>query len=297
MAVKISEYHGKVVDYSLPLIQPADGSENCPFMNSICPKIKKGLKPICSVQKPDGENWIVCSNRLCSTLSNIPLSNYQIDVLSEVAKCVFGDSVDLNDIVIKREITMPVVAASKYHADYVMMNIGNSGRANGQRKFVLEMQGGGETSSTGAITRLVENWEKNPQRSNLELSQMVAANPIVTNAWRRQQEQFIVKGNIAHQTGGGLVFCVGGPLYDYLYERVKASNLRDLKDHNWTLALIAFHEEYQVDGTIKYVPDNSRQLFTNYVSFLQVLINQGGPHPELFSGKFEKLLTGMEILI
>lgn len=292
MAVRIAEYLGKSVAHYPNTIQPAEGNENCPFMNQTCSKLVKGNKPVCSVQKADGENWIVCSHRLCSTLPNVPLSEYQSNVLSEVAKCVFGEDVDLSDIVIKREVTIPVIGASKYHADYVMMNIGSSGRTNGQTKFVLEMQGGGETSSTGAITRLIDEWEHNNNRSNEELFQMVSANPIVTNAWRRQQEQFIVKGNIAHQTGGGLVFCVGGPLYDYLFQRVENSNLRDLRNHNWTLALLAFHESYNPDGTITYKLDEGRQLFTNYTSFLQVLINQGEPHPEMFKGEFERLSGG-----
>ncbi len=292
MAVRVAEYLGKSVAHYPTTIEPATGDEQCPFMNSPCSKLAKGNKPVCSVQKADGENWIVCSHRLCSTLPKVPLTEYQRGVLTEVAQCTFGDTVNLSEVAIKKEVTIPVVGSSKYHADYVMMNTGSSGNNNGQKKFVLEMQGGGETSSTGAITRMISEWETNEKRTNTELFQIVSANPIVTNAWRRQQEQFIVKGNIAQQTGGGLVFCVGGPLYDYLYQRIENSNLNDLRNHNWTLALLAFRESYNSDGTITYSLDESRQLFTNYSAFLQILINQGEPHPEMFMGDFERLTGG-----
>ena len=291
MAVKVAEYFGFRTEQEEITIQPVvDKTAICPFMNDICVKVSQGNKPVCSVRRNDGDIWIVCRHRLCATKNKIPLTEYQKKILFEVGKCIFGDSVDKNDIVIRREETIPVVEKSKYHADYIMMNIGNTGRQNGQRRVVLEMQGGGETSNTGSITRNISLWEKDESRSNLKLRENVKASPIVTNAWRRQQEQFIIKGNIAQQTGGGIVFCVGKPLYDYLWNRIKDSNLNDLKDHNWTLAIIAFKEDKDNSGqSLKFQIDKERVLFTNYVTFVQTLINQGGPYPKMFKGEFESL--------
>jgi hypothetical protein len=292
MSVKIAEYLGHKTDIDKPIVKPAIGLQKCPFMDDICIKLSQGNKPVCTVRKTNGDLWIVCRNRLCATKSKTRLSIYQKEILFDVAKCIYGEDIIEEDIAIKREVNIPVIDTSNYHADYIMMNIGKRGNKTGQKRVVLEMQGGGETSNTGSITRLIDAWEKSEIQTNLFLSQTVSASPIVTNAWRRQQEQFIIKGNIAQQTGGGIVFCVGKPLYDYLWTRVRDANLNDLRHHNWTLALLCFKEdETSKDDIIKFVIDRDKVLFTNYLTFIQTLINQGMPNPEMFMGKFE-LLSG-----
>jgi hypothetical protein len=77
MGVAIAEYFGQRTDVATPIIQPVSRSSRnklCPFMNKDCAKISKGLKPVCSVRKRNGDIWIVCRDRLCSTNKNIPLS-------------------------------------------------------------------------------------------------------------------------------------------------------------------------------------------------------------------------------
>ena len=120
------------------------------------------------------------------------------------------------------------------------------------------------------------------------------ASTLETNAWRRQQEQFIVKGNIALQTwkGYGMAFCMGTLLYDYLNSKIHFNTLPDLHTHNWTLALIGIKEDTSqpvVPGPIPLVVDESRLLFTNYQTFVHALINQGMPTPEAFTGDFVDL--------
>ncbi len=291
MGVKIAEYLGLNVDSSNS-IMPVVDSANCPFMNAPCSKLQQGNKPICSVRKTNGDLWLVCKNRLCATLKAVPLNEYQKGVLLSVAKKIWGDSVLENEVLIKREVSIPVVAKSKYKADYIMIYDSNV-QINCSKRVVLEMQGGGETSNTGHITYHVNSWEANQSRTNEMLSMNIpSASPIETNAWRRQQEQFITKGNIAVQTGGSIVFCVGKPLYDYLYQRIQTHPLNNLKNHNWTLCLIGFKENPIpiLGDPIKYIIDDERVLFTNYQSFVQYLTNQGEPHPEMFRGKFENLL-------
>jgi hypothetical protein len=163
------------------------------------------------------------------------------------------------------------------------------------------MQGGGETSDTGRLTQHVNAWEQNTKKTNAELRIVVdKVGTLETNAWRRQQEQFLVKGNVSFQTGGRIVFCVGTLLYDYLIERVKNANLRNLRAFNWSLALLAFMEDPappKKPGPIPLVMDPKRQLFTNYPTFVQVLTNQGDPNPDMFRGDFVDLSGGPQRVV
>lgn len=120
------------------------------------------------------------------------------------------------------------------------------------------------------------------------------ASTLETNAWRRQQEQFIVKGNIAMKTwkGYGIAFCVGSILFDYLMDKLSSANLPDLREYNWTLALLGISEDEDqpiVPGPIPLKVDESRMLFTNYQTFVQALINQGEPSLQAFRGEFVNL--------
>lgn len=292
MAVRVAEYLGQRTDVDTPVIQPATKGAMCPFMNAECTKVRKGYKPVCSVRKEgSGSVWIVCPHRLCATLKTPPLTSYQETMLHDIAKLIFHPDIAKEDVLVKREVQMPVVGNSRYNADYIMVNNSDK-RSAGSNKVVLEMQGGGETSNTGLITALVNLWENDPERTNEDLRAVSGAGTIETNAWRRQQEQFIIKGNISGQTGGGIVFCVGRPLYDYLYERVSNANLNDLRDDHWTLAIIGYDENDEdplVEHSINYRIDPTRILFTNYVTFVQTLINQGQPYRQMFVGDFTNL--------
>lgn len=161
---------------------------------------------------------------------------------------------------------------------------------NGPRRVVLEMQGGGETANTGKITSHVSQWEQPLNITNRFLALPVSGSGlVVTNAWRRQQEQFLIKGNIVVQTGGGMVFCVGSLLYDYLEERLNFARFVNLRDYNWTLAIIRI-EESQVTqispGPIPLSIDSQHTLFTNYHNFVNSLTTQGNPSPGMFRGDF-----------
>lgn len=142
------------------------------------------------------------------------MTDYQKNILLNISREVFSTEIQKEHIYIKRETKIPVVGRKNYHADYIMSIKNFPGKLSGPKNVVLEMQGGGETSNPGHITKHINKWENQQDRSNTFLSQEVKkAGTIETNAWRRQQEQFIVKGNIASQTGGAIVFCVGSPLY------------------------------------------------------------------------------------
>ena len=295
MSVTIAEYLGKRTDVGTPVIVPIRKQHNvpCPFMNAPCDKISRGDKPICSVRKNGKTLWIVCRHRLCATTKNIPLAAYQKNILLSVAKKVFDPNIQPANVLIKREAPMHVSGRSTYKADFIMVDNSSKPTHVGPKKAVLEMQGGGETSATGKVTRHVEAWARSGNRSNEQLSQVISGvGTIETNAWRRQQEQFLIKGRIAMQTGSGcaIIFCVGTLLYDYLMSRTNTASLRDLKQHNWTLALLSFKEDASIAaGPIKLALDDTRALFTDYQAFVRVIADVGNPSPNTFSGAFETL--------
>lgn len=307
MGTSVAEYFGLRTDvdtYSiLPIEIPKNGSsvqwnDNCPICpftsGNTCKKLKSGKEPVCSVRKADGTLWINCSERLCSTKKGIRLNDHQKNILLQVGKHIFSPSVLPEDICIKREERLSVIEGTTYNADYIITLREGKSTFSGPDRLILEMQGGGETTNTGVQTRHVQSWHTEPLRSNAYLRTETATSPLETNAWRRQQEQFIVKGNIAMKTwkGYGIAFCVGTLLYDYLMQKLASANLPDLKDYNWTLALIAFKEDKSLPpqpGPIPLVVDESRLLYTNYQTFVQALINQGEPSLNAFRGTFINL--------
>lgn len=296
MPTTIAEYLGQDITQSNVVI-PADyvNGSSCPFMNDYCIKVKKKDKPICSVRNSSGVIWIVCPNRLCATKSKIPLSTYQISILKSVADVAFKKRLSLDQVLVKREQSIKVSDNSSYHADYIISAYDGICELP---KYVLEMQGGGETSSTGSITRHVDAWEKNSKRTNGILGEGLSKpNPIVTNAWRRQQEQFFLKGNISANSGGGIIFCVGELLYDYLLDKLRGTKLPDLRKTVWDLAIIGFKESNSGIGvlnSLKLEIDSNRIIYTKYHSFVRAIADQGHSQPDIFEGTYLSL-TGKSV--
>lgn len=310
MAVIVAEYLGVRTDTGIP-IQPIRINKTtgplgkptlpCPFKNSHCDKAKKGEKPICSIRdSATNVIWIVCPSRLCaSSPKHSDLTSHQVSILHQVAKLVFDTAITASEVLVKREVPIRVTDDSSYSGDFVMWrkNPSQTSPFNPDRAVVLEMQGGGETTNTGDLTRHIDVWDSAGAINNALLNTPVTTvAPLVTNAWRRQQEQFLVKGNVAMQTGGRLVFCVGSMIYDYLIQRFRTGILADLSNANWTLALITFVEDGNQANTPACAPnsiplkiDPTRTIFTNYNSFVQVLTNQASPSPSLFIGEYMDL--------
>lgn len=309
MPVSVAEYMGIRTDRLpdiIPLINLSSKPKvDCPFRTHHCLKAVKGQQPVCSVRDTSGELWIVCEHRLCATSpKTVPINLHQQYILRLVAHSIYGSSIPDSDILIKREEQIPITATSDYKADYVMWRTNaNTGTAfGGDTAAIVEMQGGGETAGTEKLTAHVKAWSKlaNPTNENL----IIPANavPLVTNAWRRQQEQFLVKGSVAMLTGAKMVFCVGSLLYDYLIQRLTTVNLQDLRTANWNLALIAFVEDIHgtppacAPNSIQFTIDHNRTLYTNYFSFVQALTNQGAPQPQVFLGNYQDF-SGTKVLI
>ena len=201
MSTCVAEHLGQRTDVDDPVIVSCDLSTppKCPFMkDNICSKCKSKNEPICSVRKSDGTLLINCPNRLCSTKKDKPLSEHQKSILTAIAHNVFDESVDPNDVCVKREVQLLVNhEGTTYKADYTMTLRGGRRPFSGPDKLIVEMQGGGETSNTGQLTNHVALWRVLPHPTNEVLRSLTQASTLETNAWRRQQEQFIIEGNIA----------------------------------------------------------------------------------------------------
>lgn len=297
----VAEYLGQDVRSPVPIAPVAlRGGATCPFMNAPCTKVAQGAQPVCSVRDGNGELWIVCRNRLCSSKKthnnmHLALSDYQKDILFSIGEYLYDPPFARNDVTVKREARIPVVGAQAYSADYVMQ-LNPRVAYRGLRNFVLEMQGGGETSNTGQLTEHVRDWAADNTRTNAKLSTSVpSVGTLETNAWRRQQEQFIVKGNVSILSGGGMAFAVGRRFYDYLHLRfgavIPAHTPGAAKPKGWNLALITFDEVVAGAGikpagssSLDLKIDNTRILYTDYRSFVSVLTNQGAANASLFTG-------------
>jgi hypothetical protein len=309
MAVIVAEYLGIRTDIGLTIspisVSKTKGSLDkpllpCPFKNSHCDKAKRGDKPVCSLRDSvTNELWIVCSHRLCATQKGSPkspmaLTDHQKNILLSVAKEIFDPNIAPKDVLVNREVPIPVTKESDYSADYVMWrrNPQLISNFNPDRPVVLEMQGGGETTSTGDLTKHITDWENGKAILTDPVSKTA---PLVTNAWRRQQEQFLIKGNTAMLTGGRIVFCIGSMIYDYLMPRLTNTTIfPSLKNANWTLALLTFIEDKSTNArksssapnSIPLKIDPERSLFTNYGFFVQAITNQGTACNSIFEGPY-----------
>ena len=298
MPVQVAEYLGIRTDSAVNIVPVAELHTKpdvpCPFRNDKCLKVMKGQHPVCSVRNSSGDLWVVCEHRLCATQpKKSNLNAHQQKILTMVAKTIYYESIQASQILVKREESIPITASSRYKADYVMaLQNGTNDDSIHSTRAIVEMQGGGETAQTEKLTAVVSQWSASPIRTNAMLAAFANATPLETNAWRRQQEQFLVKGNVAVLTGAKMVFCVGPLIYDYLIQRITTVNIQDLRSSNWTLALLAFKEDPTgavpacAPHSIQFCIDKARSLFTNYFSFVQALTNQGAPQPQVFRGKF-----------
>lgn len=301
MTVSVAEYLGQKTVFGEEIIPVQRRDINlkdipCPFRNGNCDKAARGYHPVCAVKDTKTDTiWISCEHRLCATSpKDSRLSQHQVNVLSQVANLCFRTEQCLEDIIVKREVPIKVTDDSDYKADFVLWtkNPFSVHPTKSDKPILLEMQGGGETTNTGKLSKHISEWAQSGTPSNEFLRNAISGvGVLATNAWRRQQEQFLVKGNVAMMTGGKMVFCVGTLLFDYLMKRFTNNLPRDLRETNWTLAIIGFSENSEFEEpSLKFEIDTNRMVFTNYNSFVQVLTNQAVPSETLFTGDYINLL-------
>ena len=306
MAVKVTEYLGHNAEVPGATVTPVGTTQPCPFTNGDqCKKLANDKKPpVCSVRKTArghaGTLWITCSKRLCASQHNISLSSYQSDMLFAIAKILFGSGVCKSDVLIKSEeqIAFLEEEAKPYRADFTMqLKPPAESSIKGKSKFIVEMQGGGETSNTGKLTAQIEKWFDAPSRTNADLTEPVKdVGTLETNAWRRQQEQLLVKGSSAKATGEcGMALCVGEALFDYIIKKIGKTRLYSFSNNPpqvaWSLAIIPIIEARDTDSegisvgdSLALKPDREKVLYMDYDSFVNLLVAQGGDSTMAFKG-------------
>lgn len=306
MAVKVSEYLGHSTEQSGASIRPVTGTPLCPFANGErCKKVVNDKKPpVCSVRKNSrGKNgllWIVCSKRLCASQHNLTLSAYQSEMLFAVAKILYGNMISKADVLVKSEeqIKFRVADAKPYRADFtIQLTDPSKATLNGQEKFIVEMQGGGETSNTGQLTDLINQWAAPGQPTNSTISSIAAkVGTLETNAWRRQQEQLLVKGSAAKNTGKcGIALCIGESLFNYIIKKIDPQKIQGIKKNPpaqaWSLAIIPVIEACTTDpagikvgDSLPLKPDITKTLYMDYDEFIHLLVSQGENSKEAFEG-------------
>jgi hypothetical protein len=224
-----------------------------------------------------------------------------------IATTIWGIELDHQDVAVRKEVPVRTAGRSPSSADFVMVptpTLRSKHTSGAIGPVLLEMQGGGETTNTGALTKHIEQWEQLPRaeaRANELLRPVASVGTLETNAWRRQQEQFLYKGNVAVNSFGRLVFAVGSKLYDYLLKNLAGTAMKDLRGANWTLAVLGIDEAPPGEGfgtseSVRLKVDSGRLLFTSYPDFVQALTRQGGTDHELFTGSFIDL-TGQQISV
>ena len=216
MTISIAEYLGQRTDVDLPDILPSQlGGElvpTCPFSGVACRKLGSNppYHPVCSVRVFDREHnskpFIVCPDRLLPAKART-LSPSQIAALAGIAQVVLPGA-NTADIGYKRQIGINL-GRTRLVLDYVLQVRPEIPFPAGPRRVSLEMQGGGETSNTGTITRHVRQWAASNNPTNAFLAQRLTTeylrqqtgglqvnvpNIIPNNAWKRQLDQALKKG-------------------------------------------------------------------------------------------------------
>lgn len=288
MAVKIVEFLGMNA-HSLSASDYQAAEKLCPYIGTMCKKINRELeqKPMCVVESRGGVPLIVCEHRLLSTVMHNPTS-YQRARLFEISQIIFDEGIESKDIEYKYEVTTRL----RQRADFVLRD-----KRNGDA-CILEIQGGGETSSTRILTDHVTKWENG---ENLRLDdflvrvtksgKMTAPGLIPANAWRRLQEQIIVKGGICVSSEKKFVAAMGKTIYLHLLGKLPTiESMKQQKSGSWNCAFIPY--EISKSEQIDFNLDKDNVLYLDLKELVTKLIEYGVRDDELFAADMIPLEEG-----
>ena len=165
-----------------------------------------------------------------------------------------------------------------------------------RRKVILEIQGGGETSNTGEISRHVERWETQ-EGPNTQLGAAVPKTGVIpNNAWKRQLEQVLRKASYGYRVNAGFALAMGELLYQYVNEIVPQGT--DEIYEGWDVCFIELSEIAPEDtenharfglGRKKYL---SYEQFISAISQFPIKIDV----TNLFEGDYSNLLGELRTL-
>ena len=279
MAVKIIEFLG-INAHELNFSDSRLANKFCPYIGKTCKKIDRygEQKPMCVVESTGGVPLIVCEHRLLSTNMQNPTS-YQRSRLLEIAKVVFEDGIEAQDIEYRYEVTTRL----RQRADFILRD-----KRNGDA-CILEIQGGGETSSTRILTDHVTRWE-NGENVRLDdfpfrvtrTGKRATPGLIPANAWRRLQEQLLVKGGICVSSEKKFVAAMGKTIYlHFLGKLPLVESMKRQKRGSWNCAFIPY--DIRKGETIDFYLDRENVLYLDLKELVNTLIEYGVRDEELFS--------------
>jgi hypothetical protein len=269
MPARIAEYLGQRTDVDLPVIRPTalnpDIAPTCPFMGGPCSKItgEKSYPPVCSVRTDQGL-FVVCSDRLIPAKSHV-ITAQHVELLAEVADKLYPGIPD-EHVGYRRQLGLRVSGGAIY-LDYVLAL--KPGTAFAGRPYaIVEIQGGGETSNTGTLTKHVKAWSETAGRNN-ELLRMrfPKVGIIPDNAFKRQLRQVFRKAPLAKKFGGAFALVLGPTLFDYFIFGMDEAHGWYAE---WEVALVEVVEvEDNRPGPIPL--KTNRTLFMSYDAFVKYM--------------------------
>ena len=279
MAVKIIEFLG----INAHELNPSDSrlaNKLCPYMGKTCKKIDRygEQKPMCVVESTGGVPLIVCEHRLLSTDMQNP-TPYQRSRLLEISKVIFEDGIEPQDLEYRYEVTTRL----RQRADFILRD-----KRNGDA-CILEIQGGGETSSTRILTDHVTRWE-NGENVRLDdfpfrvtkTGKKATPGLIPANAWRRLQEQLIVKGGICVSSDKKFVAAMGKTIYLHFLQKLPLlETMKRQKRSSWNCAFIPY--EIRKNEIIDFHIDIDNVLYLDLKELVNRLIEYGVRDEELFA--------------
>ena len=176
-----------------------------------------------------------------------------------------------------------VTTQLRQRADFILRD-----KRNGDA-CILEIQGGTETSYTKILSDHVTKWE-NGEEVGLDdfpvrvirKGRLTTPGLIPANAWRRLQEQIIVKGGICVSSDKKFVAAMGKTIYLRLLEKLPLiETMKRQKIRNWNCAFIPY--EISKGEAINFYFDINNILYLDLKELVNSLIEYGVRDDELFT--------------
>jgi hypothetical protein len=253
-------------------------------MGQTCSKLdgKKSYHPVCVLRSADGRPWIVCTDRLIPSRSNTNTPHHTA-ILGGVAQILFPHA-NVRDIGYKPQQGIQLGPKNTVFLDYSLRT--RTPQKTGRSKVVLEIQGGGESSATGEVTRHVATWATMNAPTNGFLRENFKQVGIIpNNAWKRQLEQIFRKTAICRRFDAGFALVMGDVLYDYVTNILGAG---EQYFDNWEISLISIAERASdMAGSIP-IDQVNRSSFFSFDAFIEAMKNFPLPDtmPNPFNGHF-----------
>ncbi len=282
MSVNILEYLGKRTTDSIVPWVLGDPIVECPFFDGPCAKISRRTpqKPICSVES-DGRLWITCEHRLL-TSKNVPISHpYLSNRITEIAEILWGHPLNMSNVAVSREHNI-----AGFNADYVFALNPQWKVHNVPLRYSMEVQGGGDTTQTGNLTRHVDAWESDRDGHQLD-GNVSGVQPNVLNVWKRMLSQLITKGLAATRMRQGVGCIIGDKLFDEIQNRTGWTSLAAPEDGYVDFVVISYSAAESNESPVNLVPDHTRMIRSTFQMFLDQM-RRGGVDAD-FSGRYEAL--------